>query len=126
MIDKTTLDEAAQTAFLRDLMTHTPTLNLEDGPLVHVFLVALSPQKHGFILSLPGAHAADSRTLRNLVEEIGRNYAALLAEQAIENEAMQYVDIVQWQTDLLESEETKACRDYWRDYSRTIDPTAAS
>ncbi len=34
---------------------------------------------------------------------------------------MQYVDIVQWQTDLLESDETKACRDFWRDHSRKLD-----
>lgn len=124
-IDQTALDEAAQTAFLDGLMSSASSLNLEDGPLVHVSLAALSPQKHAFVLSVP-ALAADSRTLRNLLDEIGRNYAALVADQPIEAEAMQYVDIVQWQTDLLESEESKACRDYWRDYSRTIDLTTTN
>ena len=125
VIDQTGVGEAAQTTFLRNLLQQTPNLNLEDGPLVHVSLVTLAQQKHAVVLSLP-ALAADSRTLRNLVDELGRNYAALLAHETIENELMQYVDIVQWQTDLLESEETKACRDYWRDYSRTIDLTATN
>ena len=100
--------------------TQTPILNLESGPIVHASLQALETNKHTLTLTLP-VLAADSRSLSNLVREIGRAYAALFTNESSEDEIMQYVDIVQWQTDLLESEDTKACRDYWRDYSRNID-----
>ena len=103
----------------------TPTLNLEAGPIVHASLHSIAVEKHTLTLTLP-ALAADSRSMINLVGEIGRAYAALLANGTVDDEIMQYVDIVQWQTDLLESEDTKACRDYWRDYSRNIDPAAAA
>ena len=104
---------------------NTPPLNLEAGPVVHVSLQALAADKHSLTLTMP-VLAADSRSLSNLVSEIGRSYSALLANESVEQEIMQYVDIVQWQTDLLESEETKACRDYWRDYARHIDVASAS
>lgn len=102
-----------------------PGLNLETGPVVHASLQSLAAEKHVLILGLP-VLAADSRSLINLVAELGRAYTALLANESVEDEIMQYVDIVQWQTDLLQSEETKACRDYWRDYSRSIDLAAAA
>jgi len=104
--------------------TITPTLDLEAGPILHASLQSLAADKHTLILSLP-VLAADARSLINLVSEIGLAYTALLANQSVESQIMQFVDIVQWQTDLLESEETKACRDYWRDHSRNIDLTAA-
>src|SRR5437588_183207 len=34
---------------------------------------------------------------------------------------MQYADLVEWQSELLASEETKAGRDFWRDYCRGLD-----
>ncbi len=102
-----------------------PTLNLEAGPLVHASLSSLAPERHTLTLTLP-VLAADARSLRNLVGEIGTAYAALLSNETADNEIMQYVDIVQWQTDLLEGEDTKAGRDYWRDYSRNIDLAATA
>ena len=39
---------------------------------------------------------------------------------------MQYADVVEWQNELLESEDTKAGRDFWRDYFRKIDFTPLS
>ncbi len=37
---------------------------------------------------------------------------------------MQYADVAEWQQELLSSEESKAGRDYWRDYCKNIDCSA--
>lgn len=117
------LDIANQDKEMTSLIAGIPTLNLEIGPVLHLWLVTLSENRHKLILTLPSL-SADSRSLSNLIDEIGHTYVALISNSDHDTDLMQYVDIVQWQTDLLESEESKACRDFWRDYNRRLDVTA--
>ena len=37
------------------------------------------------------------------------------------DDVMQYADVAEWQQELLASDDTKAGRDYWRDYCRNVD-----
>ena len=119
--DLTSLDEIAQSEKLRDLVSNRDSgFDLERGPALHVLLATVAPQRYILVLSLP-ALCADLRAMQNLVNEIGRVYADSFDETT---EVMQYADVAEWQQELLASDETKAGRDYWRDYCRKIDFSA--
>ena len=45
---------------------------------------------------------------------ISRSYSACLGHEEPSNEPPQYADLAEWQNELLESEDTKTARDYWR------------
>lgn len=89
-------------------------LNFEQNSIVYASLLTLSPQKYILIISLP-ALCADSPTLRNLVREISNYYELCLnCEELSHDESIQYADIAEWQNELLEAEDTKIGREYWR------------
>ena len=90
--------------------------DLENGPTLKAQLVELSSQRSLLVLSLP-LLCADRRSLKNLVAELGREYASVSAGE----DPMQYADVVEWQNELLESEDTRAGRDFWRDSLRGRD-----
>ncbi|QLE49536.1 amino acid adenylation domain-containing protein [Nostoc sp. C057] len=83
-------------------------------------LVTLSASKYVLIVSLPGL-CADITTLEILVQEISQSYAAWLKGEEIENEALQYADLAEWQNELLEGAETEAGRDYWEKQNIALD-----
>jgi hypothetical protein len=62
------------------------------------------------------AFCADSATLRNFFDELAAEYGT-----GQDTEVMQYADLVEWQNELLASDETKPGRDYWREVCRKID-----
>ncbi|HZD31042.1 MAG TPA: AMP-binding protein, partial [Candidatus Angelobacter sp.] len=116
--DLTGQDDALQTEKLAALVAERDAaIDLEKGPVLHVALARVSSNQHRLALSLP-ALCADMRTMQNLVSEILRGYAE---ESTDAEEVMQYADIAQWQQDLLASEESKAARDYWREYCKNLD-----
>jgi hypothetical protein len=94
--------EASQLAF-----------DFECGSVLDVSLVILSPDKHLLLACLPAMNA-DLVTLRNLVGEISRFYAASLHNQELIDEPLQYVDIAEWQNELFEGEEAELGKEYWR------------
>src|SRR5439155_5728287 len=73
-------------------------------------------QSHDLALTLP-VFCADTSTLKSLCREIAASYGG----EGDASEAMQYADLVEWQNELLASEETKAGRDFWRECCRSID-----
>src|SRR4028119_422702 len=83
--------------------------DLAQGPLLQLSLVKRSTSESVLLLSLP-ALSADMATLRNLVREISRAYAA----EALDDESLQYADLAAWQNELLEGADTEAGRTYWR------------
>ncbi|GAA6624124.1 amino acid adenylation domain-containing protein [Scytonema sp. NUACC26] len=87
--------------------------DFEQGPLLYVSLVTLSLQRYVLLISLP-AMCADTITLTNLVYEISSSYAVCLHGKELSNEALQYVDLAEWQNELLAAEDTEAGREYWR------------
>ncbi|HAG82191.1 MAG TPA: non-ribosomal peptide synthetase, partial [Cyanobacteria bacterium UBA12227] len=87
--------------------------DLEQGQVLDTSLVALSPDKHILIVSL-SAMNADVVTLKNIVQEISRYYAAGGDNQELNDQPLQYVDIAEWQNELFEGEEAEVGKKYWR------------
>ena len=109
--------QPAELAALREAARQRP-LPWEEGPLLEVTLVALAADRHALFLTLP-ALCCDAAGLDNLVAELSRCYAAVstgdeLGGEALDEEPMQYVDVAEWQGELLESEEAAEVRSYWR------------
>jgi amino acid adenylation domain-containing protein len=82
------------------------------GPLLHLWLIRRSPSQHVLLISLP-ALCADAITLKNLVSEISRTYAACLQGQELNEVPLQYADLAEWHNELLEGAGTEAGRNYW-------------
>ena len=96
----------------------TRPFDFEHAPALSAVLVDIASEKHTLLLSLP-AMAADASTLLLLAKEIAREYSG--AGAATEGEIMQFVDVAEWQHELLQSEDTKAGHEYWRDFWRAAD-----
>ncbi|MEG5160081.1 amino acid adenylation domain-containing protein [Microcoleus sp. AT3-A2] len=86
--------------------------NFDLNPIWHLSLITLSSERHILLVSLP-ALCADSCTLKNLVQEISRCYAACLHGQEITDEVVQYIQFSEWQNELLEDEEAAEGKEYW-------------
>src|ERR1700690_1651252 len=93
-------------------------LGNESGPSLRGLLIASAAGRHSLVLTLP-VFCADHETLKTLVGEIAAGYGG--ESGAAGDDAMQYADLVEWQNELLASEETKAGRDFWRSSCRAID-----
>jgi len=87
--------------------------DFDHGRLSHVALVALSPSKYLLLISLSSL-CADNASLRNVVRDISVVYAARMSSEQIDDPSAQYADLAEWQNELLESEDAKAGKDYWR------------
>jgi non-ribosomal peptide synthetase component F/aryl carrier-like protein len=88
-------------------------LPLENGISLYASLVILSPQKHCLILGLP-ALCADTASLLNFVNEVIKSYTANHEKGQLLDEPTQYVDIAEWQNEILESEDTKTGVELWQ------------
>ncbi|HSK76486.1 MAG TPA: amino acid adenylation domain-containing protein, partial [Thermoanaerobaculia bacterium] len=84
-------------------------LDLESGPLVRLTLARLGPQRHLLCLTTPTL-CGDLRSHDNLIGEIGLYYDAA----GVAGEVIQYVDVCEWQHELLGSEEAGEGRRFWR------------
>lgn len=89
------------------------TIDLEQDSALSVMLLVFSPSKRVMLISL-SALCADKTTLKNLVCEIGRNYAAFSAGEEVFDEAVQYSDFSEWLNEMLTSEDAPAGNSYWR------------
>jgi amino acid adenylation domain-containing protein len=87
--------------------------DFEQGPLLRMTLLGLSASKRLLLVSLPSI-CADAWTLRNMAGEIGGSYAALLKDEELSGEALQYADYAEWQNELLAADDAEAGKQYWR------------
>lgn len=96
-------------------------VKLDGGPLLKATLIKISSYRHVLIITLPTL-CADIAGLNNLVRETARSYSSLLEGKEIGIEPVQYADLSEWQNELLESEETEAGREFWKqkDYSALL------
>jgi amino acid adenylation domain-containing protein len=81
-----------------------------------VLLLEVSGAEHLLVLTLPG-FLGDTATLMNIAREIGLRYSG----HTNHDEVMQYADLVEWQNEMLASDETKTGRKFWIDTCRAID-----
>jgi thioester reductase-like protein/non-ribosomal peptide synthase protein (TIGR01720 family) len=107
-----TQEQAVKSEALFNEVLRLP-LALEDAISLDVSLVILSPQKHYLIISLP-ALCADTVTMLNLVNEVINSYAVNPGDEELSDEPTQYVDIAEWQNEILESEDTKSGVEFWQ------------
>jgi len=110
--------EQAQTPGVEEILQRGRELLSEEGPTMRAVLAATGPERHTLVLTLP-AVCADAATLKNLATEIAGAYGS--ETNATDSDVMQYADLVEWQNELLASEETTAGREFWRDCCRNID-----
>ena len=97
----------------------TAAFNLEQGPMVRATLIKVD-DAHKLILTLP-ALCADAATSNHLLAQLSQAYAAQAQGKmiAIDEEAVQYADLAEWQFEILESEEAKAGLNFWRNQAFT-------
>jgi len=114
-VDLSGLNQQEQEAAVDELFNKPSrlTFNLSDPPCLRPALIVLSVIRHILIIDLP-ALCADTTTLKNLVREINGAYEACLGGEELPAAPLQYVDVAEWQNQLLESAEARAARDYWR------------
>jgi amino acid adenylation domain-containing protein len=110
------MDPGARAARIRDACPRerSAAFDFERGPLFRALLLKLSPQEHALIATLPSL-LTDSRGLQILVQDIAGIYAARSAGgEAFDGEPVQYLQFSEWQHALLEGEDGKEGKDYWR------------
>ena len=76
-------------------------------------LFKCSANNHLFVISVP-ALSADYLMMTQLVDEIRRFYASEDAHDEVGDEPVQYVQISEWQNELLESDEAVRGAEHWR------------
>src|SRR4030095_8810603 len=81
--------------------------------LLDVLIVTVSDDRRLALVRLPGM-CADKATLRNLTDEIASAYVARLRGNELPGAPIQYSALSDWQNELIEAEETRPGRDYWR------------
>jgi NRPS condensation-like uncharacterized protein len=96
--------------------------DFEQGPFLRLHLIKRAQDDYVMIVRLP-AVCADSASLRNLVGELSRSYAAAAGGESVDGEVAQYADLAEWQNELIEAEETRAGREYWRKQHLLRPPT---
>ena len=118
-VDLRALPQPVRREKIREIVAQQQVaVSLGHGPVLTVLLARLESGSWCLVFSLP-ALCADLRSLRNLIAEVGRGYAGL--ERGGTREVLQYVDVAQWQEELLTGEDTRAGRDFWRGYCRNLD-----
>jgi amino acid adenylation domain-containing protein len=78
-------------------------------------LIKVGRDRHVMQIALC-ALSADSRTLRNLIEEIGNSYSANWSDNEVSDEPVQYAQFSEWQAELLEDRDAEEGKRYWREH----------
>src|SRR6185437_10645721 len=87
-------------------------IDLDQPSLLRATLLTLSSERNILIVSLPSL-CADTRTLQNLIKEVAESYEACLRGEESEAEVTQYVEFSEWLSELLDSDEGQAGKDFW-------------
>ncbi len=103
--------QESKIAALADAAMQLPC-NFEQGSLLQLDLVMLSPSQHLLLVGLP-ALCADRTSLKHLVQEISRAYTACLQGEELPHEPLQYADLAEWQNELFAGEEAAVGKEFW-------------
>jgi amino acid adenylation domain-containing protein/FkbM family methyltransferase len=88
-------------------------VDLAQGTPFCAAVATLSAEAQVWLLGVP-AVCADPISLNNLVAEVGHFYAAGAQDDAAIEPPLQYIDVIEWQNEWLESDEAAAGHQYWR------------
>ncbi|MGW0709716.1 amino acid adenylation domain-containing protein [Streptomyces sp. NPDC002643] len=98
--------------------------DLAAGPLLRVTVAHGSARLHALLITA-SAFVADGATLAGLVDALAAGYAEELGRSRVadaEEEPLQYADLAEWLSELLESEETAEGRAQWQKLLNRADP----
>ncbi|HKN82867.1 MAG TPA: condensation domain-containing protein, partial [Pyrinomonadaceae bacterium] len=114
-LDLQQIDASRQGAELDALLENASNriADCEQRKLFHVDLICLAPELHILQMTVP-ALCADAVGLDRLVRSIAEAYAACVSDDENTEEPVQYADLSEWQNELLEAEDTRAGREFWR------------
>ncbi|WP_338247660.1 amino acid adenylation domain-containing protein [Dictyobacter halimunensis] len=87
--------------------------DLEHGPLALLHYVSLEAHNALLIMTLPALNA-DQATLQQFVKEVAQAYDAPASIPNDDEELVQYLQVSEWQNELLQDEEGEAGRAYWQ------------
>ncbi|MGF1523406.1 MAG: amino acid adenylation domain-containing protein [Leptolyngbyaceae cyanobacterium] len=87
--------------------------NFEQAPLLRTSLLSESANRWWLLITIPSL-CADSRSLKNLVREIGDIYGIYSRNEELEDEPVQYIQFSEWQNELLEDADVDIGRAYWQ------------
>ncbi len=87
--------------------------DLERGPVVHATYLPLSTGRAGLIVALP-AIAGDAQTLDQLLDQLLAGLVRAPESGEAVEEPVQYVQVSEWASELLASEESRAGREHFR------------
>lgn len=115
--DLSAADAEQQQAELDQIRTAASRIpfDLEEGPLFHLALARLSPQRHVLLMHLSSL-CADAATLPTLAREISRCYSARTTGGEHRDEPLQYADCAEWLNELHEATDGPVAdgRAYWK------------
>jgi amino acid adenylation domain-containing protein len=113
--DLTDLDASSQVQALESLWPYDAQKNdeAEDLAPLSLALVRLTEQRHALLLDMPSLYG-DAATLKNLLHALSQTYQARQQGEVFTAEPVQYIDISEWQNELLLDEEMAAGLDYWQ------------
>jgi amino acid adenylation domain-containing protein/non-ribosomal peptide synthase protein (TIGR01720 family) len=113
-VDLGEIPEADRTAQVKRLIDRPEILFTDPTNELPLFtcLYKVSTSSHYLIISLP-ALCADGVTMAKLAYILVKNFLGVEGDNLPVAPALQYVDIADWQNDLLESPETAKGRSYW-------------
>ncbi|HVR95494.1 MAG TPA: condensation domain-containing protein, partial [Thermoanaerobaculia bacterium] len=107
------------TSLLCDL--GSPPFRLERGEGWRATLVRLGPSEHAMLFALSAA-CADPGTFKPLAADLFAAYAHQMAGREHDSEpSLQYVDVAEWQNNLLEGEDAAEGIEVWREHWRGHD-----
>jgi amino acid adenylation domain-containing protein len=122
-IDARACREAEAASLIARVAAHDRdrTWDFEDGPLLRCALIVQAADRQTLVLTLPSL-CADHRTLTNVVDEIAMAYGgarrdrqpAEAAAAALDPDPLQYVEVAEWQRDMVASEDDPDARRFWQ------------
>jgi amino acid adenylation domain-containing protein len=114
-VDLTEIDSSRQSSEIDALLENARhrIADCEQKGLFHVALITLSRERHALQVTLP-ALCIDTVGLDRLVRSIAQAYTAFMNKEQPADEPVQYADLSEWQNELLEAEDMRAGRDFWR------------
>ena len=86
---------------------------LSQAYLLRFCLTKLLANRHILIVSLP-ALSADTRTMKNLANQISQAYTLCCQGKSLSGNYVQYVHFSEWQNQLLEDADAEAAKKYWQ------------
>ena len=87
--------------------------DFERGPVFHVSITALAPEKWLLLISLPSIYI-DESGLDILIKNMAGCYRAISNGAEPGAAPIQYVDVSEWLNELQEGEESEIGKEYWR------------